>query len=623
MINTFVIHTRFFMAFKVLFAVAFLQLAVYTYTCIIANKKEVPHVSTMSEMEYTKVLMSVHDELGDEFKQLWMRDELESLRNELITAVNNAKKGDKYGSLFNEVLIKINDYVSRAMPSQDIIPALPGEYDQKKYEQLLENLNRALSQLKTQEEADRSFFKLLSEKYTEYKSSVDYIRRVVVKRLYKISPEFVCKKNSEGHIVCNSEGKPKILEDIMQKDVNGKYVISTRLLILKQFIKQFGWCEGVIHDKDARGEGYRCEKLRKEISEYRDRLEAAGELFDARGKEKNVISEFAATVDESIFDRFDYNARGRIKSYNFRMLKVADSIAKGFFASKNPTREDLYVFSIAFEMTFSMVIPDKDTNPDEYETDIRKNLFFDYYSDNLVNAVLNAQDVEKKEESAAREKYISGYGINYKNYLEVIYLFFISQNNMTALEKFVNARLMISECNKSEEALSEEEVVNQIEAGTEQYRLWFDEFAHKGVNDFKDMILRRYACKKDSITVCLDLSEALSGEKPNKRFSEVLRIAAMEIALKECDDPGEVDQYADGIVLDLTEFFNNANSVWCEIQELNCKQNRSDSEEKKLKELRSLIMKTSLENINLDNSYISYDGIARFKHSGMEYQENR
>lgn len=43
-----------------------------------------------------------------------------------------------------------------------------------------------------------------------------------------------------------------------------------------------------------------------------------------------------------------------------------------------------------------MVIPDKDTNPDEYETDIRKNLFFDYYSDNLVNAVLNAQDVEKK-----------------------------------------------------------------------------------------------------------------------------------------------------------------------------------------------------------------------------------
>lgn len=70
----------------------FLQLAVYTYTCIIANKKEVPHVSTMSEMEYTKVLMSVHDELGDEFKQLWMRDELESLRNELITAVNNAKK---------------------------------------------------------------------------------------------------------------------------------------------------------------------------------------------------------------------------------------------------------------------------------------------------------------------------------------------------------------------------------------------------------------------------------------------------------------------------------------------------------------------------------------------------
>ena len=425
MINTFVIHTRFFMAFKVLFAVAFLQLAVYTYTCIIANKKEVPHVSTMSEMEYTKVLMSVHDELGDEFKQLWMRDELESLRNELITAVNNAKKGDKYGSLFNEVLIKINDYVSRAMPSQDIIPALPGEYDQKKYEQLLENLNRALSQLKTQEEADRSFFKLLSEKYTEYKSSVDYIRRVVVKRLYKISPEFVCKKNSEGHIVCNSEGKPKILEDIMQKDVNGKYAISTRLLILKQFIKQFGWCEGVIHDKDARGEGYRCEKLRKEISEYRDRLEAAGELFDARGKEKNVISEFAATVDESIFDRFDYNARGRIKSYNFRMLKVADSIAKGFFASKNPTREDLYVFSIAFEMTFSMVIPDKDTNPDEYETDIRKNLFFDYYSDNLVNAVLNAQDVEKKEESAAREKYISGYGINYKNYLEANYLLFI------------------------------------------------------------------------------------------------------------------------------------------------------------------------------------------------------
>lgn len=147
-------------------------------------------------------------------------------------------------------------------------------------------------------------------------------------------------------------------------------------------------------------------------------------------------------------------ARGR-----YTLLNIADTLAEAKFSAQGKTKEYIYIFAVAFGMTSSFAENDK-TNK---ETDIQQNLFIDYYNDNIVNRT--------------REMFIYGYGINYKNYAEVTFLWVIAQNNLSGKEKLKTAYDIINYCKANgKETLQVDFLSEKNESGpsaTEVYKLNF------------------------------------------------------------------------------------------------------------------------------------------------------
>lgn len=128
---------------------------------------------------------------------------------------------------------------------------------------------------------------------------------------------------------------------------------------------------------------------------------------------------------------------------DWTLLKLADDLASGKFRVNGITREQLYVFAIAFNLRY---YPDP-TAPDyDPGLDIVKNLFQDYYSDNLLRYVLDAEYLQNKVFYEAEP---TGEGINYKNYVEVIYLYCLCQTGLTPAQKLQKAQALMDKAVKA------------------------------------------------------------------------------------------------------------------------------------------------------------------------------
>lgn len=552
-------------------------------------------MKTMREMNFSEILLSVADTLGKEFQQLHSREEYEVLRGRLNERVARLAQNKR----LKEAEICADPVVAQILSRmQNLLNAAAGEEavklpaileDRKSLNAALRQLDAAASGLQTQQQIDRAVMDLLAKNFSKYKSAENYIRRLVLNRLTEISPEFIYEKetDAQGNFRKDSDNRY-----VLASDENGSRVPcpdpgSTRLLILKQFIKVFGWCEGVKHDKDSHGEGYRCLKLKKKMEFLK---------YDRH--------EMAVRLDESIFDEFAFSSRGHAEDHNFRMIKVADSLADGFFGSKNPTREDLYVFSIAFGMTFSPTVPDKETDREAYDRDIRKNLFFDYYTDNLVNDAAALLSGEAEDSRGKKEKFVLGYGVNYKNFLEVIYLYYIAQKDLTPLEKFVRAREMINECSSSRAAMSKEDLETKggseaATPGTQQYKSLYSKYVAKPESEFKKMVLQKYACRND-IRVTVDLSVLTNGtERQKETFEKKVRLAAEQIAEKSGADPKK--QF-----VKMMAFFRKKDALWNGMRRLEKKKNRNKEEEAELNRLKKKIEEQAYDFDEFETDVIEY-----------------
>jgi len=176
-------------------------------------------------------------------------------------------------------------------------------------------------------------------------------------------------------------------------------------------------------------------------------------------------------------------------------LMWANDIAHGFFNDQQTTRTKLYWFAIIFEMTFFDGAEDEIKDD---KTDIQKNLFFDYYADNLLNNLL----VEDSKEFKRFEKEPTGHGINYKNYAEAIYLYYISRTNMTPSEKLAGATDMILRCSKPDEKYIESQK-KYVDKNTVYYQSELEKLLAIDAND-KDALYRyireNYICTAESGT---------------------------------------------------------------------------------------------------------------------------
>lgn len=173
----------------------------------------------------------------------------------------------------------------------------------------------------------------------------------------------------------------------------------------------------------------------------------------------------------------------------FKLLEIANAIANSKFSGQDESsREYLYLFALAFGMRYDS---SHSTMPGFY--DIEKNLFEDYYCDNLINDL-----------SAATNP-ISGHGINYKNFAEVTFLWGLHRlgPDKTAKDILREIYRVINHCKKHgktcdefKRTKSDSGILNNT-ALTGKYKEKFkdDNIVNMDEDKLKEYNLTHYACK--------------------------------------------------------------------------------------------------------------------------------
>lgn len=483
-------------------------------------------LSDFSSNDFTGISNCFIQKLGKEFKRLHTRDEYELLMRKMQKKIDyNVNHGLRpYGGAVQLIYTTIVNMFVELKGGREKIFCFPDSLTAHNSEQVYEELNKLAEGMKSQKEIDAQFLEEVKKLYcgdkNGYKGGADYIRRLVIRRLREISPEFVCAYNDDGYEII-SEGKHKG-EKKLRDDIDS---VSTKLLILKQFIKQFGWCDGLVGDDDH-GRGFKCTQLKEII-------------------ENNYGGDWQAAA-EGITEEIFLDMSG---AANRKLLSVAEDMEQGRFGDKSRTREDLYVFAIAFKMRWH-----EESIGDD---DIRKNLFFDYYCDSLIYELNRGNRWEAD---------ISGYGINYKNFVEICYLYSIEQAipdtadmkkayNSAELYRFQRAKRMIKKCEDSDNNKTEDDFFNakpEDELFDENYTKHYVEsfrnvLLEKNESDAVDYILENYICKFDRIENCKNLIEEDS--KDCEKIKNIL-CATERFQTLEVQQNGYTWEYSEPEILD-------------------------------------------------------------------------
>lgn len=179
---------------------------------------------------------------------------------------------------------------------------------------------------------------------------------------------------------------------------------------------------------------------------------------------------------------------------DFELLDMCSDLAGGNFIPNGKTRLYLYYFAFAFDMTIALRGEKKDR-----DRDVEKNLFQDYYNDNVFRFLSGKYSDPKKSSSVEKEP--TGEGINYKNFVEAIYVYYLRHNepDMTPGEKIDRAQELIRLC---VERAKEQEKVNKqnknkstklLPESTEVYRDWtMAELLNKKEEELVDYIIKEY-----------------------------------------------------------------------------------------------------------------------------------
>lgn len=243
---------------------------------------------------------------------------------------------------------------------------------------------------------------------------------------------------------------------------------SLRLRILKQFIKYGDY----LNDAGYRGKTFLC-----------------GYVKEVTGAKKVSDEDVLNALDDTIFSVLSNATDAQKKpGGKYGLLKIADDLAAGKFHSGGATKKGLYLFAMVYGMTFCL------DEEKDYERDIEKNLFQDYYTNNLIRFI--------------SEKYEcpSGQGINYKNFAEMVYLYFIAnegenQPKYSPQEKVRLSGEMIEAIKKN--GFKQGHTDAQAAGGTRYYRglvrpmdanVSCEDILRKSNDDFVAFICEHYNC---------------------------------------------------------------------------------------------------------------------------------
>lgn len=233
------------------------------------------------------------------------------------------------------------------------------------------------------------------------------------------------------------------------------------------------------------------EQVQKWLSEEQKELtEAMLSFLKAVQDDIDRILKAIQTKKENLQMREAYSNEKRTisESDDWTLLKLADDLANGKFRTNGKTRKDLYLFAMAFNMTVSIKGLDEEQ---DQERDVEKNLFHDYYNNNLMRFLTECY----KKDAGSYQAEPTGEGINYKNFAEVIYLYYIRKAKLSPKDKIKQAEAMIASCVKM---ASKPEFCTKIKDskkdwGTQIYRKQLSDVNFFLMNEKE---LQNYICKK-------------------------------------------------------------------------------------------------------------------------------
>ena len=228
-----------------------------------------------------------------------------------------------------------------------------------------------------------------------------------------------------------------------------------RLQILKQFIKYGNYL------KDANFGG------QKEISRY------VKEKISRRPTTEDILE----NLDDGIFNKLiEADKIQKKPDGKFGLIKLADDLATGKFRTGGATKRGLYLFAMVFEMRFGVTAT--------ADNDIEKNLFRDYYSNNLMRFITD----DYRDGVSDYELIPSGQSINYKNFAEMIYLYYIA-GDYSLQDKIKFSAQMIRDVQS--DGASQKSVQAR---DTVFYRNFCGEIFDKLPAEFKEFIVSNYNC---------------------------------------------------------------------------------------------------------------------------------
>ena len=413
---------------------------------------------TDAAIEFTRLSIEAQREMGQFFDTMRSQVEVMKLISEFRALPADGKSEAEYAIV--KILSACNtltgyyDEHGKKLLCKNRRDAAEVEDAAKEYE-------RYAGKLPTESDFEKAVYEKLLEIYGSYKSSGDYIDRLVRKRMNVLNPDLIGAHDT------------------------------TRLLIFKQFLKAVEFPES----------NYISRNLKNYIL----------------GTMKDDVEIDISKIQDSIFSVLGEIQITKDNRDQWAPLMWADDIANGIFDNQRTTRNKLYWFAIIFQMSF--YTGDINEIMDE-DTDIQKNLFYEYYSDNLINNLINA-DMHIESEP-------TGHGINYKNFMEVIYLYYIHQPDMSPLEKLTRSKKMIEKCKTTNAASIQAQTLHHAGKSTVLYESLISRIMGYSEKDLHEFISANYICGHQNANAIRAASGNITAAGLYKKLFDELHFALSE-----------------------------------------------------------------------------------------------
>lgn len=357
-----------------------------------------------------------------------------------------------------------------------VLDGLQGEFsslcDRADFESKLEALKKAEARSDRSSKLRKLFelFDMCGIAYERGKDTAYYeelVRRSDIPSFSEIEDRMVLALFSIYKEYPSPEDYMKRIVDRLCCEEDGWENETLRVRILKQFIKYGNYLA------DAGYSG------RKTICDY---------VKEKTGEKKITEEAVLAALDDGVFDGLAAATKEQKKpDGKFGLLKTADDLSSGKFRAQGATKKSLYLFAMVYGMTYYAGDTDS-TEIIDFKTDVESNLFRDYYANNLMRFISQVY----RGKLCEFELDPSGQGINYKNFAEMIYLYYIARD-CSPQDKIRRSSEMIRRVQDSQ--LKQGKIDTDAAGGTVFYRdLFSEDILGKTESEFESFICENYNC---------------------------------------------------------------------------------------------------------------------------------